>query len=98
MTKANDTRFQVELSPAVVSEIESLMKDCEMGTKKELFNNSLTLLQWAVGQVKKGNIIASIDEENERINELTMPVLMRVAALHPPKKQKPKVAAAMFAR
>lgn len=79
MAKSTDVRFQVELSPATVLEMEEIMSDCGLSTKKELFNNAFTLFQWAVTEIQKGNVIASVDETNERYKELQMPVLNAAA-------------------
>jgi hypothetical protein len=55
------------------------MKEVEVDTYKELFNNSLTLFQWAIDEVKRGHVIASVDEEREKYRVLAMHVLGRVA-------------------
>jgi hypothetical protein len=72
-------RIQLELPDAKVQELKDLMASAEIGSYKELFNNSLTLLEWAVDQVKAGRVIASVDEDNEKYRVLLMPVLQTIA-------------------
>ena len=45
------------------------------GTKKDLFNNALSLFRWAVEERKSGRIIASIDGEEKSVREVVMPAL-----------------------
>jgi hypothetical protein len=68
-------RLTIELTSAAREEIEVLASTLHIATKTELLNCALTLLQWSANEVKKGNIIASIDEQNGRYKELRMPAL-----------------------
>jgi hypothetical protein len=70
----NTVRVQFELSPQKLKEIESLMRECGIETKKEFFNNAITLFKWALTQAKNGNVIASVDEAHQKYRELHMPV------------------------
>jgi hypothetical protein len=74
----NKIRIQFELPEERVRELEQLMKEADISTKKELLNTALTLFQWVVQEKQNGNIIASIDEKQNRLKELIMPVLSRV--------------------
>lgn len=67
-------RIQFELPKDKADEIEKLMQDAGVPTKKELFNNALTLLKWALRETKRGNSIASIDEKHGKYRELQMPI------------------------
>ncbi|HZR03695.1 MAG TPA: hypothetical protein VFA81_11040 [Burkholderiales bacterium] len=69
----SNVRLQLELPEARVKQLEALMHECGMDTKKELFNTALTLFEWVIGERKKGRIIASVDEENSRYKELDIP-------------------------
>ena len=73
------SRIQFELSDDKVAELEKLMAESGIKTKKELFNNALTLLEWAIKERKAGKTIASVDEKANRYKELLMPVLSAVA-------------------
>jgi hypothetical protein len=68
-------RIQLELPKDKAEEIEGLMKETGVQTKKELFNSALTLLKWAVRETKRGNSIASVDEAHGKYRELQMPIL-----------------------
>lgn len=72
-------RIQFELPEEKVKELEELMRVAGITTRKDLFNNALTLLEWAVQERKAGRSIASVDEHNKRYKELVMPALMAVA-------------------
>ena len=71
----NKIRLQFELPEDKVEELDKIMEKCSIETRKELFNNALTLFEWAVEEVSSGNVIASVDEEKERYRVLQMPVL-----------------------
>lgn len=68
-------RIQFELPKEKVQELEELMKVAHISTKKELLNNALTLFQWAINEKRLGNVLASLDESEQRLKELIMPVL-----------------------
>lgn len=68
-------REQFELSPTQSKLLEQLMVECGLPTKKAVVENALTILGWAVREVKGGRIIAAVDEGNKLYRELTMPVL-----------------------
>jgi len=71
-------RIQLELPEERVRELEALMSEVGLRTKKDLFNNALTLLEWAVKERKAGHVIASVDERENRIRQIVMPVLESV--------------------
>lgn len=73
-------RVQIDIAENRMRELEELMRVCDIATKKELFNNALTLFEWAVREVRKGNSIASVNEEEERYRHLEMPVLSNAAS------------------
>lgn len=72
-------RFQFDIDPANVESFDLLMSDCGSRTRAELFNNAVTLLAWAVGEVQKGRLIASCDTEREDVLPVLLPAL-QVAA------------------
>jgi hypothetical protein len=71
-------RFQIDVSEQKLGTIEELIRLCGLSTKKELFNNALTLFQWAVSEKSAGHTIASIDKSTRKYRELQMPALMEV--------------------
>jgi hypothetical protein len=73
-------RMQFDVPIEKAKEIELLMKECGFTKKNDFFNNAITLLKWVVRHTKKGNVIASVDEQNERYSELVMPFLEEIVA------------------
>ena len=76
-------RIQLDLPEGQVKELDELMKETKIVTRKDLFNNALTLFQWAVKAKRSGRIVASIDEENKTSKELVMPALENVSRVVP---------------
>jgi hypothetical protein len=74
-----NVRFQFELPLQKARELEELMRECGVETKKDFINNALSLLKWAVRETKRGNAIASVDEKHGKYRELHMPILSAVA-------------------
>jgi len=72
-------RLQFELENERVSEIERLMQLTDIRTKKEYFNNALTLFKWAINERCQGRLIASVDESNKSMRDLRMPALETAA-------------------
>lgn len=73
------TRVQIEFSEREVEKLEWIMHVCEIKTRKDLFNNALTLLDWAVNEVGKGRKLASCDDASQERTILTMPILNAAA-------------------
>jgi hypothetical protein len=80
MAKKRDVvRFQVEMSRAQMDELEALMHVVEVTTKKDLLNNALTILKWAVREKANGSAIFSVNKRSDVPNrELLMPFLESV--------------------
>jgi len=72
-------RIQLDLPEDQVAELDKLMEETRLTTRKDLFNNALTLFAWAVKAKKAGRVIASVDE-NQHIRELVMPSLESIAS------------------
>ncbi len=73
-------RLQVDLDEGQMKELEQMMVEGRVRTKKDLFNAALTLLRWAMKERRAGRIIASVDEKRDTYKELEMPVLSEVRA------------------
>ncbi len=71
-------RIQLDLPDEQVKEVDRLMKKTGLTTRKDLFNNALTLFQWAVKAKEVERIIASMDEQGGTAKELVMPALENV--------------------
>ena len=81
-------RVQIEFDDKAMSQIEDLKLATGLKTYKDLFNNSIALLAWAVLQRRQGRIVASINEEKEEFKELQMPALEHAAQLVPSHAEK----------
>lgn len=62
-----------------LQELESLMQECGIRTKKDLINNALTLFKWAVNKRKSGHEIVAVNPKSKRYVELDMPALSAVS-------------------
>jgi Arc/MetJ family transcription regulator len=71
-------RLQIDVDSDKMREIENLMKEARVTTKKEFINWALTLLKWAIRERRAGRIIASVDEKKDSYKELDMPILSEV--------------------
>jgi metal-responsive CopG/Arc/MetJ family transcriptional regulator len=76
-------RVQLDLHEDQVKELDELMRETKLSTRKDLFNNALTLFEWAVKAKRAGRVIASLDEENKSAKELVMPALENVSPVVP---------------
>jgi hypothetical protein len=84
MVKAKDTntdprRVQFDLLPSRLAELDQLMEFCEMSTRKELFDNAMTLFEWAVHEVRAGRAVASYDRKADHVEIVRFPVLDNAA-------------------
>jgi hypothetical protein len=75
MTQIPKTRFQFDVTVDRAEDVRELLAATGSESNKELFNNALTILEWAVSETQKGNTIASVDDQNQRYRELQMPIL-----------------------
>jgi hypothetical protein len=73
-------RIQVEFARERVQELDALADYCDLATRKELFNNALSLFEWAVNEVKRKNIIASVNEEERTYKQVVMTALSAAAS------------------
>ena len=72
-------RLNVEMPEERVKDLKELQAETSSETLKELINNAFSMLEWAVNEVKAGNEIAAVDE-NERVRRIIVtPLLARVA-------------------
>lgn len=68
-------RMQFVVSDARFKQLHELMQACGIESQKDLFNNALSLLEWAAVERNQGKIIASVDEKEKRYKELSMVAL-----------------------
>lgn len=72
-------RFQVEVRKSYLKVLRALQDAGGVSSNKELFNNAIALLQWAVTQKQKGYSIAAVTEEGMVKRELVLPFLEEAA-------------------
>lgn len=88
-------RLQIELNENEVRILEWLEKMTGSRTHKDLFDNGMTLLQWAVEQRLQQRLVASFDAETKSYRELQMPALQHAAAIGLQRQQETKHAASL---
>ena len=69
-------RLQLDLTETSDEVIVTLMKLCDLRTKKDVVENALMLLGWAAREASHGNTIAAIDGKNEIFREIEIPALL----------------------
>jgi hypothetical protein len=74
------TRVQIDLSPHEVERMNWMMDVCGIESRKDLFNNALTLLEWTVEEVAQDRKIASFDDATKERSILSMPFFKTAAA------------------
>ena len=72
-------RIQFELPEEKVAELKKLMEESGIKTRKDLLNNALMLLEWAISERRAGRTIVSVDEKKNRYKEVLMPILSSIA-------------------
>src|SRR5260370_42573188 len=73
-------RIQIELDEHGVAIVNKVRSMTGISTYKDLFNNAITLLDWAARQAYKGLAVAATDEEKQQYRELEMPALQYAAS------------------
>jgi hypothetical protein len=84
------TRVQLDLAASEVERMNWMMKVCGIESRKDLFNNAITLLEWATGEVINGRKLASFDDKTKERTILSMPALNTAAIIGPRYLQKEK--------
>ena len=73
------TRVQVELHPREVARMNWIMEACGIDSRKDLFNNATSVLEWVVSEVVRGRLVASFDDAKKERRILSMPILANAA-------------------
>jgi len=68
-------RIQIEVDENGSQILDSIKRATGVTTYKDIFNNAVTLFEWAIKQRVEGRVIASLDERTKRYKEMTMPAL-----------------------
>lgn len=78
--KTNDLRrVQFDLMPDRLEDFDRLMSLCDLKTRKDLFDNAMTLFEWAVHEVRNGSEIASYNRSMDHVEVVRLPVLDNAA-------------------
>jgi hypothetical protein len=72
-------RLNLEISDAQMESLKALEKRTGAESMKNLVNNALSMLEWAVQETARGNEIAAVDEERQVYRVLVTPLLQHVA-------------------
>lgn len=79
---SNKSRVQFDVIKPQLERIDSLMKECGITSRKEYFDNALTLFEWAIEESKKGHTIATVDIQAANYNPVLLPVLIQIKRIH----------------
>jgi hypothetical protein len=80
-------RLNFEFPEERINDLKVLQAETGSESMKELINNALTMLEWSVKEVKAGNEIAAVNEDERVYRVFITPLLERVA-----KKSEPALA------
>lgn len=72
-------RLNFEISEDQMNSFKELQQRTGAGTMKDLVNNALTILEWAVDETAKGNEVAALNEDDKSYRILVTPLLQHVA-------------------
>ena len=71
-------RYQFDAPPVTATRIEEMKELIGARTNGEIFDNALTLLDWAITNAQDNRLIASMSEDERSHRLLTMPAIERV--------------------
>lgn len=72
------SRIQFDMDDAFVEDITKKMELTGITSRKQYFEYSLALFDWALRQSISGKLITALDEVNNSYKEISMPPLERV--------------------
>jgi hypothetical protein len=75
MNVDSKTRVQFDMKDSKLTRLEELMNEAGIETRKDYFNNALSMFEWAIEELKKGRVIGTIDPQTGAYNQLVMPIL-----------------------
>jgi hypothetical protein len=71
--------LEFDVSDKEIEKLDEMLKSTNSDSYKSLFNDSLSLFNWAVQHIKAGRVIAAVDEGGQKYIEVHMPSLQYVA-------------------
>ena len=70
---SEETKIELSLNEKRMADMQALKNDLGLKNGKDVLNHSLTLLEWAVKELKEGRTVASISPDLESYRELKFP-------------------------
>jgi len=77
-------RLNLEISDAQMNSIKALQQRTGASSMKELVNNAISILEWAVEETARGNEVAALNESESAYRVLVTPLLQYVAKREQP--------------
>lgn len=68
------TRINLEIKESKLEEIEKLIEIGDLSTRKQFFENAITLLKWSMRAKQSGKSVGFLGDNN-MFHEIVMPVL-----------------------
>jgi len=75
----NKVKFQFEMPEANAVRLDDIAREAGVA-KKDIINNALTILDWAIEEVQAGRKICSVGDSEDRFRELVLPLLRTLAS------------------
>lgn len=72
---SKDIKISIILDEEKKNQLETLMAQAGIRTKKELFENAMTLMKWVINQKQAGSIVGAMDEKGDFFKEFCMPAI-----------------------
>jgi len=69
-------RIQFEMTEEKVKELDRLIELTAMRSRRELFDNALTLFEWAVSEILRGHFVAAVAERGGYYQPMLMPAFV----------------------
>lgn len=70
--------FNMKLLKKKNLELESLMKETDIKTKREFIDAAVFLLIWSIDETKAGRIVGSYTERGNEFKEVVIPPLINI--------------------
>lgn len=67
-----------EFTDEQMQAFETFINECGVADHKEVIDNSMSLLQFAVNAIKSGRIVATVDEQAKKYYEFTLPIFKKI--------------------
>ena len=71
-------RLNLEISESQMSSLKALQQRTGANSMKDLVNNALSILEWAVDETARGNEVAALNESESAYRVLVTPLLQHV--------------------